>query len=541
LASTLIQSIETQDPDSAARILSRLIGYPVTLLTYEGQVLGASSDLPFQIRGMTVSPEGPEVRGALAGDVGFAERRGSGEVEIRLFSAIATRFGGEELILQVAAPLDEIRRVVRSQVLQTLRLVLPGVLLATIAALILGGILTRPLQRITQRIQSLSAGDFSRRPHTHVPTREIGELAGTLNRVTEELESRFRSLASERDEMQALIDCMGEAVLALTEDARVLRANQAAIDLLNFPKPVELAPIGTLVRQPGLRKLLQGAVVRSFSAEEVNVGDRNLMVSARPSEGGGAVVTFVDVTEIRRLETVRRDFVANASHELKTPLTTLRGFAETLIDDDPPEELRMQWLESIRSNTLRLQHLVDDLLDLSRLESGGWVAEKEVVELGDLFGELAGQFAPLALERGVTLVTGGAASVVGDPQGLEQVLRNLVENAFRYTPEGGEISVSVDGGEKEATVSVRDTGTGIPTSALPRIFERFFRVDPARSREEGGTGLGLAIVRHLVHEMGGEVWADSELGQGTTIRFTLPLAKSGPGNESGIQGRGRSG
>jgi signal transduction histidine kinase len=329
---------------------------------------------------------------------------------------------------------------------------------------------------------------------------------------------------------------MGEAVLALTEDARVSRANQAAIDLLNFPKPVGRAPVGTLVRQPGLRKLLESAVVQSFSAEEVNLGDRNLLVSARSTEGGGAVVTFVDVTEIRRLETVRRDFVANASHELKTPLTAMRGFAETLIDDDLPGELRKQWLNSIRTNTLRLQRLVDDLLDLSRLESGGWKAKTERVELEDLFQDVATHFEETAHRRGVALATRGAASVLGDAHGLEQVLRNLVENAFRYTLRGGEISVSVEVGEDDATVSVRDTGTGIPTSALHRIFERFFRVDPARSREEGGTGLGLAIVRHLVHSMGGEAWAESELGQGTTILFSIPLAKQGSGRGAEPEG-----
>jgi signal transduction histidine kinase len=315
---------------------------------------------------------------------------------------------------------------------------------------------------------------------------------------------------------------MGEAVLALTEDARVLRANQAAVDLLDFPWPVNFAPIGALVRQPDLRSLLEGAVVRPFSGREITLGDRNLLVSARSAEGGGAVVTFVDVTEIRRLEAVRRDFVANASHELKTPLTAMRGFAETLLEEDLPEDLRRQWLTSLKTNTLRLQHLVDDLLDLSRLESGGWAAKTDVVELEAVAQELLSEMTETARERGVTLETRGSALAYGDDQGLEQVLRNLVENALRYTPERGKVSIEIEGGEELVTVAVRDTGTGIPTSALPRIFERFYRADPARSRAEGGTGLGLAIVRHLVQAMGGEVWAESELGHGTTVIFTLP-------------------
>jgi signal transduction histidine kinase len=322
--------------------------------------------------------------------------------------------------------------------------------------------------------------------------------------------------------MQTLIDCMGEAVLALTEDARVLTANQAAIDLLDFPSPVQFAPIGSLVRQPQLRPLLEQSVVRPFSSHEVALGDRHLIVSSRALEGGGAVVTFVDVTEIRRIEMVRRDFVANASHELKTPLTAMRGFAETLLEDDVPEELRRGWLQSIRGNTLRLQRLVDDLLDLSRLESGGWIAEEEEVQLGSLVEGVLAEYATSAEEKGFTLEMEGEAWVLADPQGVEQVLRNLLDNSLRYTPEGGKAVVTIQGDGPVGKVTVADNGPGIPIHALPRIFERFYRVDPARSRAEGGTGLGLAIVRHLIDAMGGEVWAESELGQGTRVIFTLP-------------------
>jgi len=236
--------------------------------------------------------------------------------------------GGQLLILNRGLP-----------VLQTLGLALLVVLVALALTAYLGRALARPLQTVARRARSLSVGSLARRIPTTIPTRELRELVEAFNRMAEELESRHRSLGAERDEMQALIDFMGEAVLLLTEDGRVLRANQAAIDLLDFPKPVSLAPVRTLVRQPGLRSLLESAATQPFSSREVALGDRNLIVSARAVEGGGAVVTFVDVTEIRRLETVRQDFVANASHELKTPLTAMRGFAETLLEDDLPEDL----------------------------------------------------------------------------------------------------------------------------------------------------------------------------------------------------------
>ncbi len=325
--------------------------------------------------------------------------------------------------------------------------------------------------------------------------------------------------------MQALIDCMGEAVIALTEDARVLRTNRAAIDLLDFPDPVNFAPIGTLIRQPALRTLLETSVVRPFSAREVTLGDRHLLVAARTVDGGGSVVTFLDVTEIRRLEMVRRDFVANASHELKTPLTAMRGFAETLLESEPPEDLKRDFLTSIRNNTRRLQRLVDDLLDLSRLESGGWVAKEEVVDVAPVARDVWSDLADGAREKGIDLHLEGEALALADEQGLEQILKNLLDNAIRYTPGEGRVTVEISEDELQVRVAVRDKGSGIPSASLSRIFERFFRVDPARSRAEGGTGLGLAIVRHLVHAMGGDVWAESELGQGTTVYFTLPRAR----------------
>jgi len=349
-------------------------------------------------------------------------------------------------------------------------------------------------------------------------------LGRAFNRMTEESDARLLAMESERDEMQALINYMGEGVIVLTQDARVIRANQAAIELLDFPRPVKLAPIGTLVHQPALRSLLEGSVVKTFSSQEVALGERNLIVSSRAVEGGGAVVTLLDVTETRRIEMVRRDFVANASHELKTPLTALRGFAETLLEDDLPEDLRKEWLGSIRSHTLRLQRLVDDLLDLSRLESGGWVAREEIVELEPLVEYVLAEFSTMAQDRNLTLKSEGNAVVVADEQGLEQVIKNLVDNAVRYAPMGGKIEVTIGEADGSGRIAVADNGPGIPTSALPRIFERFYRVDPARARADGGTGLGLAIVRHMVHAMGGEVWAESELGKGTEVIFTLPVA-----------------
>jgi two-component system, OmpR family, phosphate regulon sensor histidine kinase PhoR len=205
----------------------------------------------------------------------------------------------------------------------------------------------------------------------------------------------------------------------------------------------------------------------------------------------------------------------------------MRGFAETLLEDDLPEELRRNFLASIRANTLRLQRLVDDLLDLSRFESGAWVAKEEEVGMVHLVEHVWEGFEEKARERQLTFAIDGDALVLADMAGLEQVLRNLLDNAVRYTRPGGAINIRIRTAGHRAEIAVQDTGIGVPTSSLQRIFERFYRVDPARSRSEGGTGLGLAIVRHLVQAMGGDVWAESELGKGTSVIFTLPAVPEG--------------
>ena len=254
------------------------------------------------------------------------------------------------------------------------------------------------------------------------------------------------------------------------------------------------------------------------------MGDRHLLVSSRTLDTGGAVTTLLDVSEIRRVEQVRRDFVANASHELKTPLTSIRGFAETLLEGEPPEELRQKFLTAIRNNTVRLQLLMEDLLDLSRLESGGWVARDERVPVEAAAWEAWAPYAEEAEAREIEFSVDADVALRADYQGMVQIFKNLLENALRHTHDRGHIHVAArEGAGGMAVVEVSDDGEGIPSRSLPRIFERFYRADGSRARDVGGTGLGLAIVRHLVQAMGGTVEAESELGRGATIRLTVPV------------------
>lgn len=528
------------DADSLAGVLTERLGHRVTLIAADGRVLGDSDVPATAIRDVESHLQRPEIQAATAGSVGYAERV-SGTVGTRfLYAAIRTDGASEVGYLRMAATLSEISATLMRATRAVAFSGLAAMALALIVAYLVSRALTRPLVVLSDRAQRLAQGDLSSRAPRSTRVHELDEVALAFNRLADELQARLSELGRERDEMQALIDCMAEGVVALTDDARILRTNRSAREILGLPDLPLYSPVGAVVRQPELRELLEASVTRAIHAGDVSLGDRSLIVSSRQLDQGGAVTTLLDVTEIRRLEKVRQDFVANASHELKTPLTSMRGFAETLLDGDPPEALRREFLTSIHNNTVRLQLLVDDLLDLSRLESGGWRAREEEVELAELTVRVWDDLDEGEPRRVLDFALEGEAVAWADEQGVEQVLRNLLDNARRYTPDGGSVSVKITpvdadpeagSGGHTVVVEVSDSGSGIPSKSLPRIFERFYRADTSRAREVGGTGLGLAIVRHLVQVMGGEVSARSELGRGTTLRFSLPRA-DGPSSSS---------
>jgi signal transduction histidine kinase len=392
----------------------------------------------------------------------------------------------------------------------------------------------------------MAAGDLAQRARTRGRD-ELAEMADALNMLAGELQRRLGQLEGERAEMQALIDSMSEGVIAVDAQGKVRRANPAARRMFSLSAdPRGIAPEAVARRQGFLDTVFRALAGEAVPATDLTVDGRSLLATAQPLPAGGAVMVFLDVSQLRRLEGVRQDFVANASHELKTPLTAIRGYSETLLDPDLPPELRRRFAETVRANADRLQRIVDDLLDLSRLESGGWRVQPEIVSVADLADDAWSGSREQAERRRVRFAVGvphDAEFVYADPSALRQILSNLFGNSLRYVPEGGTIEVAarpvagpvLGSGEPRAAsgdaaaaaggwicVEVRDTGAGIASSHLPRIFERFYRADAARSREDGGTGLGLAIVKHMVEGHGGTVQAESRLGAGTTIRFTLP-------------------
>ena len=383
---------------------------------------------------------------------------------------------------------------------------------------------------------------------------EARDLADSLRWTLEEQRRQLELLERQRGDLDRLVEAVSEGILHIDASGRIVRANRAARRLLALPEDAEGRQLATVVRSAELRRILQHVGSGGTPGmDELMFEDRTLVVSASalpsvtqgPATGpaaedgvaSGLAVAIADLTALRRLEGVRRDFVANASHELKTPLTSIRGYAETLLDDELPPETRRRFIETIHGNADRLQRVVDDLLDLSRLESGRWQPQLAPVEAAAIARAVWRTFEERAHERGIAfrvVAEDAAGDVMADPSALEQIFANLYDNALRYTDDGDRIEVRViatagPASQREdrpplTAIEVSDTGAGIPGDALPRIFERFYRVDPARSRAEGGTGLGLSIVKHLAESMAGSVDARSLLGRGTTIRVMLPTA-----------------
>jgi signal transduction histidine kinase len=314
-------------------------------------------------------------------------------------------------------------------------------------------------------------------------------------------------------------------VIAADARGRITTANAAARRLLGYEDETTLPALGSLFRAPEAHELVQAALDGSAAATRViRLDDRTIELSAHLLPDGGAVLVLRDLTELRSLEVVRRDFVANVSHELKTPLTSIAGYSETLLSDRTDADTTRRFLEVILANAQRMQRLVDDLLDLSRVESGRWKPSPVATDPAGAAREAWAGLGRRASESGVDLRVDVAPGLTAylDPEAARQILTNLFDNALRHTPRGGSVTLSARTDEGGVLLRVSDTGSGIGHEHLPRIFERFYRADPSRARAAGGTGLGLAIVRHLVESHGGSVWAESEVGHGTTIGVWVP-------------------
>jgi len=400
----------------------------------------------------------------------------------------------------------------------------------------LGRILARPLREITDVVGKYAEGLFNWRVRLEGQKDDLAALGNQLNRMAEATGEKIESLSQALAESQALLAGMEEGVLIVDLNGRVQKVNGAMAAILSHAHPVDIGKHYLEVfRDPELNELIQETLAtkqgqrrtlsplsqpgRSFHMQSSLIQD--------PARGiGGIVVVFHDVTDLKRLERIRQDFVANVSHELRTPLTAIRGYVEALLDENLESAPQAKkFLQIIERHTQRMEKIVSDLLLLSEMESPDRMLNRTPLDFGALISSAVEGLRPLAQSKNLTLqmeIPARLPPIAADGQKLHQVLVNLLSNAISYTQDGGQIAVGIQPANGGVEVSVSDNGIGIPPEHLSRIFERFYRVDKSRSREEGGTGLGLSIVKHIIEAHGGWVNVDSKPGKGSRFKFFLP-------------------
>jgi two-component system phosphate regulon sensor histidine kinase PhoR len=509
--------------DAIADRAAAILGARVTLIARDGSVIGDSDVSLEELDSLANHARRPEVRAALAGAVGTSKRR-SATVGRSLFYLALPLDPELDGVVRLAVDLSDMEAAIAE--LRRELLIAGGVGLAAAIALGFGlsWFTLRPIEELRRVTASIARGDLERRvPRWDVE--ELGDIADAINRMGEQLRLRLEEVTREKEQLQAVLNGMVEGVLVVDAEGKIVLANTRLREFFEAPRAVEGRLPLEIFRNAALDEILKvisvgGAMPRILSVHAV-------AFPAGGRERLGTVAGFDDITELTRLEQVRRDFVANASHELRTPLTAIRGFAETLRHGDRlTDEERRSYLEVIDRHSHRLSSLVDDLLELSSLESGEAQLHRSRVDPAGIARSLIRDWGPRFAEKSlrVSLDDSGSELAWADPRALEQILTNLLDNAIKYTDPGGRIDVRISGNGQRVEISVRDDGIGIPDEDRDRIFERFYRVDKARSRALGGTGLGLSIVKHLVQKLGGQISVESEVGGGSVFAFTLPRA-----------------
>ena len=507
-------------------------GVRVTVIASDGLVLADSQSDP---QTMENHAGRPEIREALANGDGLSVRHSvSINRDLLYYAARFSMPSGPPIVLRFAVPLltvnDEVwafrRRFWLSSVVM--------LLVTGMASLLISRTFSRRVERLQSFSRRVAEGDF--RPIDADRSGDALEaLAVSLNDSATRLDRAMRTLREERNLSAAILGSMVEGVAVVNSSERLLFANEGFAGILELDAPPQPGrSLLEVVRQTELieavRDVLKGAP--RVEAEIVTGTLRQrffaaTVASVKATENSGAVVVLHDITDLRKLERVRRDFVANVSHEFKTPLTAIQGFAETLLAgamDDPQH--RVRFLQIILEHSRRLARLTDDLLELSKMDADRLALEVDRLSASQLVQSCVETTQRVANEKHLRFsinLPQSLPDVAADRRRIAEVLQNLLDNAIQYTPAGGEIVVSASAGGQEVTFTVSDTGIGIPQVDQPRIFERFYRVDVARSREVGGTGLGLSIAKHLVEAHGGRIWVESEVGRGSQFHFTVPV------------------
>jgi two-component system phosphate regulon sensor histidine kinase PhoR len=528
--------LESLDPvvDAAAREVAAR----VTVISADGRVVADSVASGRDLERLENHGGRAEVLGALAGEVSRAERRSATVGAELLYAAVPVRSGGRIVgVARLSRGIEAIEEQGRDLWRAGAFALLLALLATGLLSVLLSASLGRSLEEIMEAARQYARGNLSARIRVRRED-ELGELARIINQSADELQGRMAEIARDRGRTDAILSAMDDGVLAVDHRGHVVLANPSLERAMGLRDALGRHYL-EVVRQREVGSLIE-EVLRTGERREAEV---ELLQLRRvytitgvpfPGESGaphGAILSFNDATERHRLEAIRRDFVANASHELRTPLTSIRGFVEALEDGAVAEpQTAQRFLGKIRTHADRMAALVEDLLELGRLESGARAPEPEETRPAEVAEDVVASFAGAATRKdiGLRCHDRGAPGVLTDPERLRRILENLVDNAVKYTPTGGRVEVTTSAGpDGSARVEVADNGPGIAAEHLARIFERFYRVDRARSRELGGTGLGLSIVKHLAEGMGASVSVESETGKGTKFIVSLPAALPG--------------
>ncbi len=521
----------------AAKELGRRAQARVTVIRPDGTVLADSYAADEAIRGIENHATRPEViqalRTGLGTDIRLSETVGQRMLYLAIPVGTAAAPAG---VVRLAMPLTELEAQIRKLEYALGIAFGSAFLVSVVLSILLARGLAGPFGEMVAVARRLADGALGERVRT-TSRDEMGVLATTLNRMAEQLEATIREVSDERAQLLAILRSMVEGIMVLDGRGTVLLINPALERMLGIrASEVTGRSYQDALPHPDMKELAAKVLaIRENHRGELAFSGLTFRVDATMAGGRSpnepcVVLVFHDITALRRLENVRRDFVANVSHELRTPLTSIKGYVEALLDgakDDPVESRR--FLEIILKQSDRLNLILEDLLQLSQIESGQVVFKRDAVRLEAVVERTLSMIRPLAEKKGHALhvaLPSGLPAVRGDEERLVQVLTNLLDNAVKYTPESGTITIEAQRAEPAGLVelSVSDTGPGIPEADRPRVFERFYRVDKARSREMGGTGLGLAIVKHIVEGHGGQVWAEGRRPTGSRFVVRLPAA-----------------
>jgi two-component system, OmpR family, phosphate regulon sensor histidine kinase PhoR len=518
-------------------------GTRVTVIDARGAVLAETAHDPESMENHLTRPE---IQQALATGAGESIRHSATINRDLVYRASLYKTASGPIVVRLALPMTEVNEAL-GEIRKRIFLASLGIIaLGAVASLMFSRTFADRIARLKDFSVRVARGDF--RPlETEQPKDELTELAFSLNETASRLEGTIQTLTDERNRSGAILRSMVEGVAVIDAREHIVFCNAAFASILNLnASTCEGKPLLEVIRNRELLASVRQALAeREIVRTDVTVGmisQRNFAVTVAPVERlepvpgappmperrPGAVMVLHDISELRRLERVRQDFVANVSHEFRTPLTAIQGFAETLLAGAlEDEDHNRRFVEIIRDHALRLNRLTNDLLRLARIEAGKLELDRRPVSIDVLFESCSATSTMKASQRQLTMKIHCADNlppVLGDASLLREVLQNLLDNAVQYTPPGGQIEVAVEVQNGEAVITVADTGIGIPLADQERIFERFYRVDAARSREVGGTGLGLSISKHIIEAHGGRIWVESDVGQGSRFHFSIPAA-----------------